>query len=204
MKKHLKLFAMAFVAMSLAFAACDPTEENGNGNGNGGNGENGGNSGSATITYVDHESSPIVVNPFDEKELDIFGQHEFMFENYGSEEEAMLAILTPGAGLVTVADDYHDNLVPMQQDAVIGNSCHWTICTGEALFSTIYENSTYGVYTEWNNKTAYVGFCAKQNGETHYGWIKMKVTVSNNSPVFTIYGYAYETTPNQSIKAGQK
>jgi hypothetical protein len=51
----------------------------------------------------------------------------------------------------------------------------------------------------------YLGLKFQINGETHYGWARLNVQV--NTTKLTIYsrltGYAYETTPNTPIAAGQ-
>jgi hypothetical protein len=60
-------------------------------------------------------------------------------------------------------------------------------------------------YGPWKNKqNRYLGLRFMINGEVHYGWAQLSETCSEayNSAVLT--GYAYETIPNQSIKAGQE
>jgi len=51
----------------------------------------------------------------------------------------------------------------------------------------------------------YLGLMFQIDGETHYGWAQLKVTVtpSKTQAVVTIMGYAYETIANMPIKAGQ-
>jgi hypothetical protein len=52
-------------------------------------------------------------------------------------------------------------------------------------------------------QTAYVGFQFLIQGETHYGWARLKAIV--NVPDFHFYltGYAYETIPNKPIVTGK-
>jgi hypothetical protein len=54
-------------------------------------------------------------------------------------------------------------------------------------------------YGQWTQKTnRYLGLKFKISGQTHYGWIRLSTT-----PLWgTVTGYAYETIPNKSIKAG--
>src|SRR5579862_6688722 len=54
-------------------------------------------------------------------------------------------------------------------------------------------------------ETAYLGLKFMVNGETHYGWARIKFVspVGFNFLSGSIAGYAYETTPNQPILAGQ-
>jgi hypothetical protein len=56
-------------------------------------------------------------------------------------------------------------------------------------------------YGYWNYAQArYLGVEFRINGKTHFGWARFK-----NSSAWgaTLTGYAYETTPGKSIKAGQ-
>jgi len=52
-------------------------------------------------------------------------------------------------------------------------------------------------------ENAYVGFQFSIQGETHYGWARLKAVV--NTPNFDVYltGYAYETIANQPIMTGK-
>jgi hypothetical protein len=57
----------------------------------------------------------------------------------------------------------------------------------------------------WFNVTnRYLGLSFQVNGQTHYGWARLTVP----GPYIILYakltGYAYETKPGKSIKAGQK
>lgn len=46
---------------------------------------------------------------------------------------------------------------------------------------------------------AYVGLKLDKNGSTYFGWLKLKT----DGKSITIYSYAINTSPNQSITAGQ-
>jgi len=76
--------------------------------------------------------------------------------------------------------------------------------------------ATYGPYGggTYNNhdgfkfgQTSYIGFKFLISGQTHYGWARVTVRFDSNTPKHRLYmqltGYAYETTANTSIKAGQ-
>lgn len=203
--KKIAFYMMALVAfvMTISFTACgnEPNEPK--------PGEEGNDStqtGDATIEYVDHESTPIVVNAMGEKSLGIFGEGEYMIQNYSPDEETMIAIFEDGIGILTLADDYHDNIVVVNEGELIDATGHWTYGSqADAAFCTLYENSAYGQYTAWNGMTSYVGICEQRADGTHYGWIKMTVAVNNAGEVTaTVYGWAYEKTPNTPIKAGRK
>jgi len=50
-------------------------------------------------------------------------------------------------------------------------------------------------------RSGYLGLMLQINGETHYGWALLSVNLAG--PVVTLNGYAYETTANMPIYAGQ-
>jgi hypothetical protein len=49
----------------------------------------------------------------------------------------------------------------------------------------------------------YLGLTLQINGETFYGWAKLKVDVSPFTASATLLGYAYENIPGMPINAGQ-
>lgn len=59
----------------------------------------------------------------------------------------------------------------------------------------------------WNKNTpgSYVGFQFSIQGETHYGWARLKVNIKqpNNQVHVFLTGYAYETIPNKPIVTGK-
>ncbi len=57
----------------------------------------------------------------------------------------------------------------------------------------------------WKNKqNRYLGLKFMISGEVHYGWARLSVTCSGAKITGVLTGYAYETIPNMSIKAGQE
>lgn len=63
-------------------------------------------------------------------------------------------------------------------------------------------------YGPWKNKqNRYLGLKFMINGEVHYGWAELSVTACFDHDSYLnaeLEGYAYETIPNKSIKAGQE
>jgi hypothetical protein len=57
--------------------------------------------------------------------------------------------------------------------------------------------------TWFNVEFAYVGLKFLINGQAHYGWARVKFPYPGNYEYPSIYGYAYESTPNQPILTGQ-
>jgi hypothetical protein len=69
------------------------------------------------------------------------------------------------------------------------------------------ENGSRYPRGDWeNSKNRYLGVSFRLNGQTHYGWIRVTVTVNLQPhgpfPTAKITGYAYETVPNKTILAG--
>ena len=54
-----------------------------------------------------------------------------------------------------------------------------------------------------NTQNQYLGVNFLVNGQTHYGWVRVSVHVQGTSITAHISGYAYETTVNKPIRAGQ-
>jgi hypothetical protein len=52
-------------------------------------------------------------------------------------------------------------------------------------------------------ETAYLGLEFVINGEVHYGWARVKFVAPGDFSSGSIYGYAFESTPNQPIVTGQ-
>jgi hypothetical protein len=52
-------------------------------------------------------------------------------------------------------------------------------------------------------ETAYLGLKFVVNGEVHYGWARIKLVSPGAFSSASIYGYAYESVPNQAIITGQ-
>jgi hypothetical protein len=65
----------------------------------------------------------------------------------------------------------------------------------------IYSRTEKGAWGNLQNRFLGVRFVI--DGTIHYGWIRMTVGSSTRPLSATITGYAYETTPDQAIKAGQ-
>lgn len=66
----------------------------------------------------------------------------------------------------------------------------------------IYSRTEKGAWDKLQNRFLGVRFVIE--GTIHYGWIRMTVGSSGRPLWATITGYAYETVPDQSIKAGQR
>jgi len=57
---------------------------------------------------------------------------------------------------------------------------------------------------QWVNvKNRYLGLKFRITGKIHYGWARLSVKLQGSKITATLTGYAYETTPNKAIHAGQ-
>jgi len=64
-------------------------------------------------------------------------------------------------------------------------------------------SNTSVIRGKWANvKNRYLGLQFSINGETHYGWARLTVTVKDGM-LATLTGYAYETIPNKRIITGK-
>lgn len=125
------------------------------------------------------------------------GNPEFYIQNYGAyDAPSYVACFEEGSGIVV---NTNEEISLLTQNTVISNT------------SNFYTHTIYGVtfpiihspyYTAWVGQTGYVGFQFKNGTNTHYGWIKLKV-IAPTTPTITVYSYAYNSTPNQQILAGQ-
>jgi len=70
--------------------------------------------------------------------------------------------------------------------------------------SNVYTSNKTIAYGPWVNvKDRFLGLKVQINGKTHFGWARLIVKVSKTTITATLTGYAYETIPGKSIKAGQ-
>jgi hypothetical protein len=64
----------------------------------------------------------------------------------------------------------------------------------------------YGTSGAWKNITReFLGLKFYINGQAHYGWARLNVTLTQTGYVYALLtGYAYETVPNKPIITGQR
>lgn len=86
----------------------------------------------------------------------------------------------------------------LNSSATIGALMFNVVCTVDQGCST---------KGKWGNvSNEYLGLKFKIHGKTHYGWARLNVTYMSqgHSISATLTGYAYETIPNQGLRAGQR
>jgi hypothetical protein len=117
----------------------------------------------------------------------------------------------------TVARTYSGSASALRVGAVIGPKGPFTHNTGAALMaretcrreSTNCQMSGTKVFRgQWANggkgvKNRYLGLKFFIMGRAHFGWARLKVTISGRLISTTMTGYAYETVSKRPIIAGQ-
>ncbi len=76
---------------------------------------------------------------------------------------------------------------------------------GEVMLSVTHTTTggTSFLHGFWANvRNRYLGLKFEIDGETHYGWARLSVQRQAFHFTAALTGYAYETTPNMAIKAG--
>jgi hypothetical protein len=68
-------------------------------------------------------------------------------------------------------------------------------------FTTGGTSYVHGLWANVRNR--YLGLKFQIDGQTHYGWARVSVQRQAYHLAATLTGYAYETTPNTGIQAGQ-
>lgn len=155
----------------------------------------------AQIVYTDLETNPVVLDASNtDYELNFMGGNvEFMIQNYyamDASEVSFFACMEHGSGVIATPADYNANINLLSQGMSIDGS--------KTFYSNPDDNDPafpiiiYSGYMAWNNQRGYVGCKFANGGNTYYGWVDMEV----NATAITIYGYAYQSTPNASINAG--
>ncbi|CAL2105989.1 exported hypothetical protein [Tenacibaculum sp. 190524A02b] len=90
-----------------------------------------------------------------------------------------------------VISEGNSNNVSFITDGItVGASSNFRSETGSFIISS-------STYTNWRDKSGYIGFSFKIGGNTHYGWLY--ATVSNNGNSITFKDYAYNSKAGESL-----
>jgi hypothetical protein len=106
---------------------------------------------------------------------------------------------------------YSDTVsIPLQLNAVIDSNLllnqSWQTSGSQILKNGVYGGSlandtTWGL---WDSLADYyLGLRLLQSGQTHYGWVRLRVDVTSFYASLIVKDYAYNSIPNQPILAGQ-
>jgi len=88
-----------------------------------------------------------------------------------------------------------DEPKPLAFNTVIDNSGNFIGC-GDCAISGVSTNP----FATMVNQNKYLGVRLKISGQTHYGWVQLVW----DGTTFIYKDFAYESTPNKAIKAGDK
>lgn len=95
----------------------------------------------------------------------------------------------------------------LNQGAWIGHKAYfWGSCVGCLTYDgTMVAAFSAGVDEgDWVNvKNRYLGLRIIVDDKVHYGWARLSVQVDGTSITAVVTGYAYETQPGRTIRAGQ-
>ncbi len=147
-------------------------------------------------------------------QLDINGDgiNDFSFDNYSYFSHGLgAADLTITAGetgngivAVTLKGQNRPTAAALTAGIEVGPTASFQAPTGGLLLGGIFEGSSGGDFGSWLNvETAYLGLKFVVNGETHYGWARIKLVSPGEINSGSIYGYAYESVTDQPIVTGK-
>ncbi|MBR1769106.1 MAG: T9SS type A sorting domain-containing protein [Bacteroidales bacterium] len=160
----------------------------------------------AQIFHTDFGNNPVVIDPdMMEYELSLTGTDaEFMIQNYSSMDGMIFfASFENGAAVVSTEADYNANVNVLTENTNISSSSVFFGCDGGSpFFNVLYLEGEYTAWLSANDKR-YVGFRFINNGQYHYGWACLKLENNGNGINVLLYGYAYNSTPNAPIRAGE-
>ena len=113
----------------------------------------------------------------------------------------------PGNGVIVSSYDGGFKLpAPLEFGELINYSGDWKYTVHQKLARSSYQEfpfellSTTGLWLG-GLSDKYLGLKIEIDSITHYGWIRLDVDSTNNS--FIVKDYAYNTTPNEGIYAGE-
>jgi hypothetical protein len=94
--------------------------------------------------------------------------------------------------------------IPLQLNAVIDSNLLLQQSWQTSGSHTLRESGGIGPVGLWNNiSDYYLGLRLLLFGQTHYGWVRLRVNVTSSYASVIVRDYAYNSIPNQPILAGQ-
>ncbi|MFN0190352.1 MAG: T9SS type A sorting domain-containing protein [Bacteroidia bacterium] len=100
--------------------------------------------------------------------------------------------------------------IPLQFNAVIDSNLllqqSWQTLGSHSLKEGLYGGGLAfdTVWGLWDSLSDYyLGLRLEQSGQTHYGWVRLRVDVPSTYASIIVRDYAYNSIPNQPILAGQ-
>jgi hypothetical protein len=141
------------------------------------------------------------------------GTADFAFSNFSyfthGLGEAYLKILPDQTGNeiagIQIKGQRHITAAALPAGVEVGPSANFQSSPQGLFMAGIFNGSQNNSFSgSWLKvETAYVGLKFMVDGETHYGWARVKLVGPGAYSSASIYGYAYESIPNQAIVTGQ-
>lgn len=167
----------------------------------------------ADIVYT--PAHVVVTNAGLRLDLNNDGITDFNITNIGSFFSRNLEVngnQNPGAGILRQPDF---EALPLSSGAPIGLDSPEPFARVQSrslkmarAYCSCQNSEGYYVVGVWaNTKDKYLGVRFEFNGQAHFGWVRLSVKASPyGKPTIqvTLTGYAYETTPNTTINAGDQ
>lgn len=157
----------------------------------------------AQIIFTDVDPD-MTVDTWDVKQLDLDKDGsldiDLWFHPWGADAE-VVAVSFKDVELL--GDMINNEFYPfaLEQDSTIANtSAQW-----QSINGTYVNLSKGGNKGHWIGKTdKYLAYRIKKAGQWYYGWIMLTVEGASLPTGFVLYEYAYQSTVNKEIKAGEK
>jgi hypothetical protein len=140
------------------------------------------------------------------------GINDFSFDNYsyfshgfGATELSIFSRET-GNGIIaiTLKGQNRPTAAALAAGVEVGPTQSFQAPSYGLLLGGIFEGSSGGAFGSWLNvETAYLGLKFVVNGETHYGWARIKLVAPGEINSGSIYGYAYESVADEPIVTGK-
>ncbi len=109
-----------------------------------------------------------------------------------------------GNGVKDTLVDSFNVAIPLQLNALIDSNLLLQQSWQTSLYQKLITLNNSGTSGLWAIPTDYyLGLRLLQSGQTYYGWVKLRVSVSPGGAAVTIKDYAYNSIPDQPILAGQ-
>lgn len=143
------------------------------------------------------------------------GNHDFSIDDWaansisaGNPGSTALKIWIKAGNAVAGENPSYFYPFALDNGAVIDHTQNWLSNGGNSQWQTMQWLDGGGVgcayASNWCEKTdKFLGLRFEIAGETHYGWAKLDVPNLNDTSTWTIKEYAYHTTPDTGINAGQ-
>lgn len=153
---------------------------------------------SAQINYTDVKPDSTISASITQQiqsyyvDLDNDGNYEFELRHFNPE---------PGQEAVELQGE-----VVGSKEVIVDQNDHATVLTyGDTVgaSSDDWGNDLYGILPSpwYGSGDKYFGFRFKKSGNWHYAWVR--VAIPSDRLSFTVKDYAYNSTPNEPIKAGE-